>query len=100
MSITLFTQPKCPYCDIMKQMLDQTGFTYYTLNIRENEDALNFMKEKGHRTVPQLYVDDIHINEKPDTRDYTSDELAILITKALEQDKPWPWQDSGVEHGI
>ena len=100
MSILLYTQPKCPYCDIMKQMLDQTGFTYYTVNIRENEDALTFMKEKGHRTVPQLYVDDIHINKKADTRDYTSDELGVLITKALEQEKSWPWQDSGIEHGI
>jgi len=95
MSITLFTQPQCPFCDIMKQMLDQTGFTYYTVNIKENEDALNFMKDKGHRTVPQLYVDNIHINKKVDTRDYTSQELGLLITEAIEN--PWPGVDSGIE---
>jgi len=96
MSITLFTQPQCPFCDIMKRMLDQTGLTYYTVNIKENEDALNFMKEKGHRTVPQLYVENIHINKKADTRDYTPEELYKLIDEAMNT---WPWQDSGIEHG-
>lgn len=98
MSITLFTQPQCPFCDIMKQMLDQTGYTYYTVNIKENKDALNFMKDKGHRTVPQLYVENIHINRKADTRDYTSEELGKLIQEALE--KPWPWSDSGIEQAL
>lgn len=100
MSITLFTQPQCPFCDIMKTMLDQTGLTYYTVNIKENDDALNFMKEKGHRTVPQLYVENIHINKKANTRDYTASELYTLIKEALEKKEEWPWQDSGIEHGI
>ena len=101
MSITLFTQPQCPFCDIMKGMLDQTGFTYYTINIKENADGLNFVKERGHRTVPQLYVNETHINKKPDTRDYTASELYTLINEAMtEKDTEWAWQDSGIEQGI
>lgn len=101
MSITLFTQPACPFCDIMKGMLDETGLTYYTVNIKENKDAKNFLKENNHFTVPQLYVDNIHINKKTDTRDYTSSELYTLITKAMAQeDNDWPWSDSGIEHGF
>jgi glutaredoxin len=95
MSITLFTQPQCPFCDIMKKMLDETGYTYYTINCKENDDALKFVKDRGHRTVPQLYVDDIHINKKANTTDYTSKELGELIKQALEGS--WPWQDSGIE---
>ena len=54
------------------------------------------MKEMGHRTVPQLYAYEKHINTK-NTQDYTSDELYKLITEAMES---WPWQDSGVEQGM
>jgi glutaredoxin len=96
MSIILYTQPKCPYCDILKEMLDTTGFTYYTINIREDVTALKFMKTQGHTTVPQLYVDDNHVNKK-NTQDYTQQELYESITKAMDN---WPWQDSGIEQGI
>ena len=98
MSITLYTQPNCPFCEDMKAMLDQTGFTYYTINIKENVEALEFMKTQGHRVVPQLYANKQHINKKENTLDYTSEELYNLITKAME--KEWPWQDSGIEQGI
>lgn len=96
MAIVLYTQPNCPFCDIMKANLDKTGFTYYIINIQEDANALKFMKDQGHRTVPQLYVDDKHINKK-DTQDYTAEELYKLIDEAMNT---WPWQDSGVEQGI
>ena len=93
--IKIWGKTQCPFCDIMKKMLDETGYTYYTVNCKENDDALKFVKDRGHRTVPQLYVDDIHINKKANTTDYTSKELGELITQALEGS--WPWQDSGIE---
>lgn len=96
MSIILYTQPACPFCDIMKGLLDKTGYTYVTIDIKENIKALEFMKEKGHKTVPQLYVDDKHINKKTNTQDYTAAELYNLISNSYE----WPWQDSGIEQGI
>jgi len=54
------------------------------------------MKAQGHITVPQLYVNDNHINKK-NTQDYTSEELYKLISESLDR---WAWQDSGVEQGI
>ncbi len=96
MSIILYTQPACPFCDIMKGMLDKTGYTYVTIDIKENTKALEFMKKKGHKTVPQLYVNDKHINKKTNTQDYTTDELYNLISESLE----WKWQDSGIEGAL
>lgn len=98
MNIDLFTQPNCPFCDIMKQMLNETGYTYNTINIKENESALKFIKDQGHKTVPQLYVGQVHINKKVNTQDYTSEELRELIQEAL--DNSWPWSDSGIEQEI
>ena len=96
MSIILYTQPRCTYCEIMKQKLDQTGLNYYTINIQDDPKALAFIKDQGHRTVPQLYAYDKHINEK-NTQEYTSDELYKLIIQAMDS---WPWQDSGIEQGM
>jgi glutaredoxin len=96
MSIVLYTQPRCTYCNIMKEKLDRTGYTYYTINIQEDPKALAFMKERGHRTVPQLYAYDKHLNKK-NTQDYSVDELSNMIKEAMEN---WPWQDSGIEQGI
>jgi glutaredoxin len=95
--IILYTQPNCSFCDDMKSMLDQTGYTYYTINIKENAEALEFMKTQGHRVVPQLYANKQHINKKENTQDYTPEELSRLITEAMDS---WPWQDSGIEQGI
>jgi len=98
MSVTLYTQPNCPFCDLMKEMLDQTGFTYVTINIKENEEALQFMKDRQHRTVPQLYYNKIHINTRPNTQSYTSRELYSSIAAAM--DGKWPGEDGGVEYGV
>lgn len=98
MSIILYTQPNCPFCDIMKEMLDETSLTYYTINIKENSEALQFMKTQGHKTVPQLYFKDIHINKRP-TQEYTSKELYGIIADVMDQ-QDWPWSDSGIEQGI
>ena len=99
MSIKLYTQPNCPFCDLMKSMLDETNFKYETVNIKEDHTALAFMKEQGHKVVPQLYVNNIHINKKTNTQEYTSGELNDIISDVLDQ-QDWPWRDSGIEHGM
>tara|TARA_S200002703_G_scaffold31111_1_gene27087 strand:- start:1854 stop:2147 length:294 start_codon:yes stop_codon:yes gene_type:complete len=97
MSIILYIQPRCGYCVMMKEMLDFLKYEYTIVDIKNSSEALNFMKEQGHTTVPQLYAYDFHINQK-DTYEYTSEELNNLILEA--KGKHWPWQDSGIEQGI
>ena len=101
--LTLYTQPRCGYCDIMKSMLDNLGKTYYTIDISESPEGLAYMKKNGHKTVPQLYYketgcQEIHINKK-DTTDITSEDLLHAINEAEEISK-WPYEDSGVEQVI
>ncbi len=98
MEVKLYTQPNCGFCDLIKEMLDKVNISYYTIDIKEDEIALAFMKEQGHRTVPQLYANDVHINTNPNTREYTPEELERLIMETTLTE--WPWQDSGIEQGI
>ena len=53
----------CHYCDLAKALLTNKGipFNYYDIKKPENKDKLDFIKEQGFSTVPQIYKDDKHI---------------------------------------
>ena len=97
--LTLYSMKNCPYCELMKSMLDETHHSYEIVDITEDKGSLVWIRDKGHKTVPQLYLNDIHINQKTDTREYTSGELNDIISDVLDQ-QDWPWRDSGIEHGM
>lgn len=101
MSVVLYTLPNCPYCDIMKGLLEQTEFSYSVVNVKEDPSAREFLKQQGHRTAPQLYVNGIHINTK-NTEEYTAEDLTLLISSVdviTEDVVDWPGIDSGIEQG-
>jgi glutaredoxin 3 len=55
--ITLYSKPSCPYCVQAKNFLDQHGLAYTAVDVTQDAAALRFIKEeRGHTTVPQLYV--------------------------------------------
>ena len=81
--IKLYTQNDCPYCVIMKKKLDEWGYEYQEINVSNNLLAKGFLKEQGHRTVPQLYNGNINLNKDIDTNDFTKRHLELMM---LEQD--------------
>jgi len=89
-SIKLYTQDNCPYCTIMKDKLDSWGLNYETVNISYDRDAKLFLKENGHKTVPQVYYNGIHLN-KVETKDFT--QRMIMLELQLHCDG----QDWGCE---
>ena len=97
--LKLYSMPNCPYCDLMKSMLDETNFEYTIIDVTKDKGALTYIKDNGHKTVPQVYLNDIHINKKTDTREYTSAELHGIIADVLDH-QDWPWSDSGIEQGM
>jgi len=54
--ITVYSKPNCPYCESAKNWLQNHKFEYNVVDVTLNPDALEFIKGKGHKTVPQLYV--------------------------------------------
>ena len=57
--ITLYSKPNCPYCEAAKKWLTNHNFEYTTIDVTQDPEALAFLKEKGHKTVPQLYKGNI-----------------------------------------
>jgi hypothetical protein len=79
----------------MEKVLIQTGFTYYTIDVKETPKALHFLKSRGHTVVPQLYYLNAHINTNPNTKSYTPLSLFAAISGAMEG--KYPGEDSGIE---
>ena len=40
-----------------KQNNKKNGFEYQKIDVSEDAEALAFIKSKGHRTVPQIYLE-------------------------------------------
>ena len=98
--LILYSQESCAYCNVFKNFLDESEFSYYTKDVQKDPEALAFMKEKGHKTVPRLYYEDIHVNIDPDSMNYTAKKMTKLINEAIERSNKWAWEDSGIENTV
>ena len=56
--ITIYTKDHCPFCQHAKIWLDKAGIKFEEKNITTSQELRTWLKEQGHKTVPQLYVND------------------------------------------
>jgi glutaredoxin len=56
--ITIYSKPACPYCDAAANFLETKNIPFTKVNIVEDDAAMELMRNKGHRTVPQIYYGD------------------------------------------
>ena len=61
--ITVYSSNNCGYCAKAKKLLDQKGLSYEEINIQVQPQFREEMilKSNGKRTVPQIFINDIHI---------------------------------------
>jgi len=55
--LTVYSKTVCPYCVNAKNFLRARGIDFQEVNIEEDDAAREFLREAGHRTVPQIYKD-------------------------------------------
>jgi len=80
--LTLYTQPNCVYCDMMKAKLDEWGYKYNVKNIQEDEAARAFIVlDERHKTVPQLYYGHFNVNRDVNTEEFTQNILEESLPK-------------------
>lgn len=60
--IVIYTTNICPYCTRAKQLLNHKELTYTEINV-EDEHNRNLMTKmsNGMSTVPQIFIQNIHI---------------------------------------
>ena len=64
--VEIYSHDRCGYCKRAKALLEELGVEYVEYNIYEDADAMNVMREGGYRTVPQIFIDDVHIGGHDD----------------------------------
>ena len=69
-SITIYTGPRCNYCDAAKRLLTRNNAVYKEIDISVVEGAMDEMikKANGKRTIPQIFFDDQHIGGYDEAR--------------------------------
>ena len=53
--LTLYSKTVCPYCVNAKNFLQAKNIPFEEVNIEQSDAARQFIIDKGHRTVPQIY---------------------------------------------
>ncbi|MFL9610845.1 glutaredoxin 3 [Methylobacillus pratensis] len=69
-NILMYTTGTCPYCINAERLLLSKGVQQIN-KVRvdlEPELRLKMMEQTGRRTVPQIYIDDVHVGGFDDLR--------------------------------
>ncbi|MDG2186946.1 MAG: glutaredoxin 3 [Hyphomicrobiales bacterium] len=61
--IEIYTSESCFYCIAAKRLLNEKKLKFSEFDITNNKDQRNIMVERsnGRRTVPQIFISNIHI---------------------------------------
>jgi len=61
--VEIYSTVVCPYCTNAKKLLDKKGMQYEEIMVDRNPVEFENMLERsnGRRTVPQIFIDDVHV---------------------------------------
>lgn len=76
--ITVYTKNNCMQCEFTKRTLDDLGVTYQTINVEENQEALNDLLNADLRAMPVVSrdgtLDNVFTGFRPDMLKELADE--------------------------
>jgi len=58
MKVVVYSKNNCGYCTMAKSLLNSKNIAFEEINIEEKPEARDFVINEGHRTMPQIYIDD------------------------------------------
>jgi glutaredoxin 3 len=68
--ITIYTTPWCPYCHAAKALLQRKGVDFEEIDAQDPAMRQHMMqKAHGRRTVPQIFIGDLHVGGSDDIHD-------------------------------
>jgi len=56
--LTVYSKNNCPFCEKAKHLLTTKGIEFKTVMIDEDLEAREWLIGQGHRSAPQIYLDD------------------------------------------
>lgn len=70
-AITIYATQTCPYCHRAKALLRQKGVSFDEIDVGAQPERRAEMTKRAHggRTVPQIFIGDIHVGGSDDLHD-------------------------------
>jgi glutaredoxin-like protein NrdH len=59
--ITVYSKTNCPQCVVAKNKLNAAGISFVEVRVDFDAAARVMLMEAGHRSVPVLYKDGLHV---------------------------------------
>jgi len=60
--VEVYSTDNCPWCERAKSLLRARGLDFEEIDISSDQaSALEMTKRSGRRTVPQIFIDNLHI---------------------------------------
>jgi glutaredoxin 3 len=61
--VEIYTTPICPYCHAAKRLLQKKGVAFAEIDVSRDPALREAMvqRAKGRRTVPQIFVGEVHV---------------------------------------
>jgi len=66
--IVIYTTQTCPYCIRVKQLLQKVGLAFEEINLSQHPERREEMLKKtgGRTSVPQIFMDGVHVGGSDD----------------------------------
>lgn len=58
MTVTVFTKPQCPQCDMTKRQLEKLGVEHTAVDVTADPEAYAYVKSLGYNQAPVVVVGD------------------------------------------
>jgi len=62
-NIEIYTGDNCYFCESAKRLLNKKNYSYKEIDVSSSESLRDLMikRANGKRTIPQIFIDGIHI---------------------------------------
>lgn len=59
--VVVYSKANCPQCVVVKNQLSLKAVKFSEVRIDEDKDIARWLVGQGHRQVPVVYVDGVHV---------------------------------------
>lgn len=79
--IKIYSTDFCGFCTKAKALLDDMGIPYENINIYEDAEAMEVMREMEFTTVPQIMIEDVWIGGYEELAEMQLDGALVHLTE-------------------
>lgn len=80
MTVTVYTKPACVQCNATYRALDKKGITYQSVDISQDPEALDRLRDLGYMQAPVVITDQDHWSGfRPDKIEELAQAAAVAV---------------------